>query len=597
MKQEQGSTLISIILIIILGCVVYCNSLNNKFVWDDHILVENNTYINNWSKVPHFFTKNIAMGGGEKFNSYRPLQMITYMIDYSLWKLDVRGYHFTNIFLHILATLSLYWLISILFKDKLISLLTSILFVVHPIHTEVVTYISGRADSLAALFIILCLIFYIKYLHFRNLKTYMLMLLSCIFALLSRENSLVLPALLLLYHYTFKKKFMIKGFLSIAAITFIYIIFRITVLKSLMIPIIYSGTLSQRIPGFFVALTNYTRLLLLPFGLHMEYGQQFFNIMEPKVIAGIAISFAILIYVFKNRKSKGLIFFSVGWFFITLFPSSNIYPLNAYMAEHWLYLPAIGFFLILAKALSSLCGLKKFRALTIVFIIALLLFYSYLTLKQNTYWREPISFYERTLKYAPHSARTHLSLGDLYSNMGRKEEAISLLKRAIELSPNHPYVYNNLGNIYMSIGKIEEAVEVYNRGIEMDPNYAGTYNNLANTYSNIGRKEEALILYKKAIELNPNLVQAYNNLGIIYYEIGRKEEAIKLYKKAIELNPNIAEVYSNLGRVYYDIGRKEEAINSYKKAIELNPNLALPNNNLGFTHSDSRKKRVNIEIP
>lgn len=147
--------LLSIALIIILGFIAYGNSLNGKFIWDDFNLVRDNRHIRNSSNITGIFTQDIGAGAAEKYNFYRPLQMFTYMIDYSLWKLNVKGYHLTNTILHILAALVIYWLIDILFRDNLLSLFTSLFFVACPIHSEAVSYISGRADSLVTLFMLL----------------------------------------------------------------------------------------------------------------------------------------------------------------------------------------------------------------------------------------------------------------------------------------------------------------------------------------------------------------------------------------------------------------------------------------------------------
>ena len=178
------TTLTSIFLIIILGFIVYSNSLDGKFVTDDFALVKDNIYIKDRAHLPKIFSKDIKIEGEKKYYYYRPVPLVTYMIDYSLWRLDVRGYHFSNTLFHILVALAIYWLMHVFFKDNILSLLTSILFIVHPIHTEAVAYISGRADLLAVLFMLLSFIFYVKYLDSKNIKTYILMSASYLSAIL-----------------------------------------------------------------------------------------------------------------------------------------------------------------------------------------------------------------------------------------------------------------------------------------------------------------------------------------------------------------------------------------------------------------------------
>jgi tetratricopeptide (TPR) repeat protein len=582
----------SMIIIIALGSVIYSNSLNGKFIWDDDLLIKDNIYIKNWSNLTKIFTEDMGAGTAVRTGFYRPLQIFTYMIDYSLWRLNVRGYHLTNIILHILVALGIYWFINILFADKVLSLLTSLFFVVHPIHTEAVAYISGRADSLAVLFMLLCFIFYIKNLQLNSIKLYIATILSYTLALLSRENSLILPLLLLLYHYAFKKKLKVREFLSLVSIVFAYILLRTLVLKSSPANILQSSiagfvTLFQRTPGFFVAITNYLRLLFFPSNLHMEYGMQSFSLTDPKAILGIAILFLLIFFTLRTKNTHKLVFFSLSWLIITLLPHSNLYPINAYIAEHWLYMPSIGFFLLLAQGLNFLHRRKEWRKFIMVFIISLLVIYSYLTIKQNDYWKEPIAFYERTLKYAPGSVKMFDNLGNAYKDINKYAEAINMYKKAMELNPLAVEAYNNLGYVYQQLGKNEEAMVLYKKAIEIDPSCAKAYNNLGNAYRDINKQQEAITLYKRAIELNPLAVEAYNSLGNAYCSINKYDEAITLYKKVIELNPLAVEAYNNLGNAYLGLTRYKEAIASYRKAIEIDTKYTLARDNLNKLYGKS----------
>lgn len=568
-KRGRGAALIFIILIIALGFTVYFNSLGGEYIYDDGDLIKNNLYIKSWSNISKIFTRDIFAGSARESNFYRPIQMITYMIDYSVWRLDVRGYHLTAVLLHILVAVSLYLLINALFDNRILAFFTSILFVAHPIHTEAVSYLSGRADPLCTLFILLSFFFYIRNISSGRPMWYILAFLSYIVACLSKEYSLILPALLLLYHFTFKKEIRISKFAPILVVTLIYIFLRATILKFPLSEGLYPSSLFQRLPGVFVAILDYLRLLFLPFSLHMEYGFRLFSFANPKVILGIVALSSLLIYATKERNNE-LVFFAISWFLITLLPVSNLYPINAYMAEHWLYLPSVGFFLILAKGLERLHNSERFRFLAIVFVVILLAFHSFLTIRQNNYWKNAVIFYERTLRYAPQKDRIYNNLGISYLATGNYNEAIKAFQKTVEANPKHKGVYNNLGIAYSRINEQGKAIEAYKKAIAVNPNVAQPYNNLGNSYAAIGNKEEAIRAYKKAIELNPNFAEAYNNLGTECLDV---EEAIKAYQKAIELNPDYANAYYNLSKVYSAIGRTEEAIELHKKAKQLNPRL------------------------
>ncbi|UCC94798.1 MAG: tetratricopeptide repeat protein [Candidatus Omnitrophota bacterium] len=573
------------VLIIIVGFGVYCNSLGGPFIWDDHHLVKNNVYIKRWSNVPKIFAEDIAAGAAGKFHYYRPLQIITYAFDYSFWRLNVIGYHLTNILLHIGAALLIYWLISLLFGDRILAFLTSIFFVIHPIHTEAVAYISGRADCLVAVFILLCCVFYIKYLEKSNIVFYLCMICCYMLALLSRENSLILPVILALYHYTFKKKIKLESFMSVVGLTFIFILLRLTALKFLLPPASSSTTVIQRVPGFFVALTNYLKLLFVPFSLHMEYENTLFAFTAPKAIVGIFLCLLLLIYAFKMRNKNRLIFFSISWFFVMLLPQSNLfYPLTAYMAEHWLYLASIGFFLILAKTITYLYKNKNFKIPTIVITIVLSMFYFYVTMRQNIYWAKPTTLFERTVKYAPHSYVAYTALGLTYHAEGKRQDAISAFKKAIEINPNYAEPYLNLGFLYIELGQTQEAIRSFKKAIENNPEYPEAYNNLGLVYHQIGKRKESVLLYKKAIDIFPYYARSYNNLGLIYEEEGNRNDAIASFRKAIEVDPDFSDAHNNLGVLLYKDGQKEEAAGLVKKAIKIDPENAAAYGNLALMY-------------
>jgi tetratricopeptide (TPR) repeat protein len=467
---------------------------------------------------------------------YRPLQAFTHMVDYSLWKLNPSGYHAMNIFLHILASLSLYWLVNIIFQDKLLSFFTAILFVVHPIHTEAITYISGRADPMALLFMLISFIFYIKYLKTENVGTYLLIFLSYTLALLSKENSLILPVLLLLYHFSFKKRIKLKAIMPFVILVTCYLGSRLILLKSATIHISKFSEITARIPGFFAALGSYLKLLVLPFGLHVDYGNRLFSFSSWKPLSGLIILTCLLVYAGKKRNSNNLVFFSISWFFLGLLPVSNIFfPLPFYLAEHYLYLPSIGFFLILAKLLTDVYRIKKYRLLVKGLVVFLLVFYSHLTIKQNRYWNNPFSLFQNSLKYEPQNPRSYNNLGIAYADAGKTSEAISCFLKVLEIKPDHLRAQNNLGLQYAKKDKHQEAIALFKKVTKTKPNYSEAYNNLGSVYLAKGEVNQAIATYKKALEINPDYALAHNNLGVAYHYKKDYDLAGRHFNKAIKL--------------------------------------------------------------
>jgi tetratricopeptide (TPR) repeat protein len=598
-KCNRTFFLVSLALIVLAGILVYANSLGGQLVWDDETLVRYNPYIKDWSYLPKIFTSRLGSVAKEAGAFYRPVQTFTYLVDYSIGRLNVRGYHLTNMAWHILAALSLFGLIQMLFRDGKLSLLTALLFIVHPVHTEAVAYISGRADSLAAFFMFCYFILYLK--HDEKPGGFLLgaMAVSYVLALLSKELSLILPPLVFFYHYAFAKPLDKKAFSVLAGTLIGYILWRLLVVGGGTVAEGIPPAFFARLPGVFVALTNYYRLLVLPFDLHMEYGGLLFPYSQPKAIVGVGLLALTLLYVSNKKRRDPFLFFAVGWFFITLLPSSNFFfPINAYMAEHWLYLPSVGFFLIVARFLIALYEDQKHKGIAIVVIIGLLVFYCVLTVRQNSYWNNGINFYKRMLYYAPSSSRLYNNLAKAYHDAGKNDELIEILRSAIQLQPDNALAHNNLGNAYKETGNLKEAIRSYQQAIVIDPKHAGPYYNLSTIYSDMGgkeKKDEAIALLNKSIELSPNFAKSYNKLGLIYLERGEMEKTIELLNRALKLNPDDPEVYHSLGYVYIQTGESRMAVDMYLKAIKADPNYVSAYNDLAIIYFTQKKYAKAIE--
>ncbi len=570
-------------LIIALGFIAYANLLNGKFLYDDLVFIKDNAFIKSPSLIINCFTKEIPAGTGmgRRSSFYRPLQTASYAINYAICKLDVRGYHLTNTILHIAVALCVFWFINILFQNNFLSLVTAILFVVHPIQTEAVSYISGRCDPLAFFFIILCMSIYIKLLNQDrfNIVWFIFLLLSYMCALLSKEHSLILPFLLLLYHLVFKKRIKVITFLSLLGVAAIYMVIRASVLKPIPASLV-TDTILDRIPGLFVAIFSYIKLLFLPFSLHMEYGQRIFTWTDPRAIGGILISLAILILGYFKRSNK-IILFSIGWFFLALLPVSNLYRINFFMAEHFLYIPSMGAFLLIAYFLSILYNDKKYKIAALILVTVGTVFFLGLTIKQNDYWKDPLTLYKRTLEFSSDSANANINLGQIYIGQGKFTEALFNFNKALEIDPNSADAYDNRGYVYDKLGDYHQALLDYNKAIELNPKYPETYNNRGSTNGKNGNYDQAILDYNKAIELNPDFAEAYSNRGNVYNIQNNYDQAILDYNKAIEIDPKYEKAYFNRGLAYDNKNNLDEAILDYSKTLELNPAYVEVYNNRG----------------
>ncbi len=608
------------IFIAVVGIIIYANSFGGEFIWDDASLVRDNVHIRSLAGMRAIFRGDIWQDAQERYFFYRPLQMASYALDYAVWGDNPAGYHISGTLAHVLAAMAVYWLISALFGGRRLALWTGLIFLAHPAQTEAVSYISGRADPLAAVFIILSLLFYSRYDRTGGKRFLALAVPLYGLALLSRESALVMPLLLVVYHAVFRRKPRPPGAALILAAAGAYLFLQLYALDLFIPPHLYNAsTLPQRMPGVFAAIASYARLLLLPFGLHMEYGNKTFDLSDPAVAAGMGITLLCVLWAFRRREKEGDPgFFGILWLFAALLPQLNIYPLNAYMAEHWLYLPMMGFALIVSHRLDlyykrrgGLAGKTPF--------IALLVFYSVLTVIQNTYWLDPVTFYKRTISYAPGSSKLYYNLGNAYYRGNRHMEAISSYKRAADIDPEDKRVYHNLGNAYIYSGKRDEAIEAYKKSIEINPSNIDAYNNLAVIYYDMGRKEEAIELFRKVKEMDPHYPGAGNLdiaikrasgdesataapdepveegaaeagaarvIAFLHAREGRYDEAAAILEREVSLNPGSARVRSELGVMYAESGRHKEAIEEFTIALEIDPGYAEAHNNMAACYYD-----------
>ncbi|MFA5032468.1 MAG: tetratricopeptide repeat protein [bacterium] len=613
----RGKRFIHILAIIILGIIVYVNSFRNEFVYDDIPIIEKNPYIKNWKYIPKIFTTDIFCMKDDPshrnnkntnhYYYYRPFQSISNMLDYYLWRLNPTGYHFSNLLWHLLTAVLVYFFVNLISRTPRVSLITGLLFVVHPLHTEAVAYISGRTDLMVSSFILLTLILFIKYrqtssietgFNLRNQKKYYYYtgaIFSFIFALLSKETAVMLPFILVLYDYslglninvlTLREK--IKNNYSFLFLyapfflgTLLYILLRIYVLT-------FGNWPSGKINFYLRLLTTcksivlYLKLLFLPFGLYMDRILTITtSIFDPAVLVFIIIGIGVIMAYKYNR----IVFFGALWFLLFFIPTSHlIVPLPRGMLEHWIYLPSIGFFMILATGIDKTLRLPfttGFKNIIKFFIAAVILMYAGLTIRQNNIWKNQITLFQNILKYNSFCPETYNNLGNIYAQKGLLDEAIQEYKKALILNPDSPDIHNNLGDVYERKGLLDEAIQKYKKTLMLNPNTPGIHNNFGNIYTKKGLFEEAIQEYKKELILNPNFPEIHNNLGNIYAQKGLFDEAIQEYKKALILNPDSPEIHNNLGDVYERKGLFDKAINESKEAIKLKPDLAEAYNTLG----------------
>ncbi len=579
-----------VVLLLTLAFAVYANSFRNQFVLDDLELVVNNPLIESRQNIIDIFKVGLFPAVPLAENFYRPVQSLTLKFDYLLWRKNPFGYHITNTLIHTINAILIFSIVLLITHNRRIAMIASVLFAVHPIHTAAVTYISGRADPLVALFGLTSLSFFIIYSEFKRILYYLASVVFFILALLSKEISLVLPLLFILYDICFLKKekktnvinFWIKRYAIYIFIVIAYILLRASVFNFSSFLQIGKLDFTARFLTACYIFLNYLKLLILPFGLHIDRTiQPIVSIFSPYCFAKVVI-LAVLGYAFiKSYKISKIIFFASAWFLINFIPISNLFrPLNAPMAEHWMYFPSIGFFILAAVGIDKIASIKLLKHSESIIVIFLIVSLSILTIKQNFVWKDRHTLYRHALKFSPNRPRLHSYLGNAYKDQGLFELALSEFNEAIRLNPEYAENYCNLGNLYEKTGRYNDAINAYRKSIAIKPKSASAYNNLGNVFTRKGEDGKAIEAYKKAAELSVNDYEIWVNLANIYLRTQNFKDSTECYKKAIELTSGSAEVYYNLGIAYAQINDFSAAKECWQKAVAIDPDFQKAKSNL-----------------
>ncbi|MBN1872061.1 MAG: tetratricopeptide repeat protein [Candidatus Omnitrophica bacterium] len=584
--------------LILIILVIYANSFRNEFVWDDNFLILKNPSITAWNYAWIHFAIDLYHSYS---NYYRPIQMISYMFDYSLWRFNVFGYHLTNVILHILVCISALYLFQVISKDTRVAFLGAVLYAVHPVHTGSVTYIAGRADSLTTLFMLLSVILFHKHFKTKSASASIIMyigsLISYLLALMSKEIALMLPIIVLTCRLCFvddkevteKRQILkfhyISPYIVICAVYAILRLYALNFQDYLIPPSRYS--IYSRLLTSIKAVGIYMGVATFPLELRMERSIAYVHsLFDKEVIITLAIAVLASVLIYRQRKilSRPAIF-GIIFFCVAILPLLNIYPLQDNMAEHWLYTPLVGACLFISSISLSIWDSRENLRIPIVVLIACYAaLLSFRTVARNNDWRNEDTIYHNTYYYNPASIKILNNLGNMYHARGDFNNAVFFHKEALKINPREHKTLYNLGRDYEEMGLIDNALEQYKKSVSEKRDYAKAYLKIGDIYYGKLGLGEAILFYKKAIQYDRLLTQAHIGLGDIYYDMGQYDEAKVNYDDAVRIEPHLPQAYNNLGNALFRMGLHEEAIINYKKAIDLAPAKLECLLNLGVTY-------------
>ncbi len=497
-------SILQLVLIFIITFIVYSNVIDGKFLFDDEHFILRNVYITDWKYIKNIFFSNVTSGAGLKDNFYRPLSTFMWLVINKIFGLNNKVFHIANILCHITNTIIIYLIIFKMFNIKTISIFASLFFSLHPVNTEAVCYISGLADPLSFIFVLLCIYLYILLREKNDVIKIFIFVASNILAILSKERSVVLPALLIIteiyfsikekttFLYLLKRKtYLITTYIISSLLSILWFISRITIFNFqntfnfFKLPNVYSQNLSVRIFTFLNAFKEYLKLIVKPYPLYIERTiPVFLNFFNSQVILGFSLIIGFMILSIVKLKKYPEIFFAFSWFLICLLPTSGIIPINSLFMEHWLYFSMFGICVFVSLLLKNYSWLK-------IFIFFILIIFGILTYKQTLIWLEPYTFFRHILKYNPNSVAANNNFAMAAAEKGELETAIFHYKKAISLDDTFPQPHHNLARIYILIGEINNAIEEYNKALKIDPDFIYSHLDLFNIYTQLKQKDKA----------------------------------------------------------------------------------------------------------
>ena len=560
------TVMLHLAIILVLGTVIYSNSFDCTFHFDDIISIVNNDAIKDVSDINTIW----------KSNSRRFIAYLSLAINHHFGALNVWGYHFFNLMIHLTTSLLVYWLMFITLKtpnvkslipvkdQQWIALVVALMFVSHPLATQSVTYIIQRMASMVTLFYLFAIILYLKGRLNQgstslSIGYFITALIAAIFALFTKENAFTIPLVILLVEISlFKRDKIVINFSKpriilgcIVFLSFLLLLFsRVSSSFFQTIPPSFGHTYTVTPWNYlltqFSVIAKYIQLLCFPINLNFDYDYAISNsLIEPRTFLSLGFLLALVglsIYLFKKQK---LISFGIMWFFITISIESSFIPLADLIFEHRTYLPSVGFFMILTVGIYQLVWQKNKKiALGLIFLI--IGTNSFATYQRNKVWKNEGTLWNDVIAKSPDKARPYLCRGNYYKNLKRNKEALSDFTKSISLNPAYIEPYNNKSTTLYNEGLLTEALSYLNYAIENSPDYTEAYINKGIVLATQKKYSKALENFNRAIAIEPNNADIYINRGLTYLNMGDKNKSCLDISTAIKLkHPEAQAIYNN----------------------------------------------------
>ena len=593
------------LLILVAVFASYAPSLQNGFVWDDTALILRDPLIRSWRLIPEGFNHFLFVDATAS-DFYRPVQRLTYTLDYAAFAFRPGPYHLTSLLCHAGAAIALLFFAEELLlalnvetrRRHLIALFAALTWAIHPVNSSAVIYISGRADPLAAAFGFLGLYLVIRSLRALGTnKTVVLAaaLIAFLLSALSKEAGLIFPVLAIAFLVLRKNWSDLWRTAAITALVFItYASLRLAA-EHIPPPVPRAPTPALLKPILISrAVAEYAGLILLPLNLHMDrdvdthpIGPNDANMTaaswrELQTLLGIVLMAALAYWMVRAYKRDSAVFAYLILFVVSYLPVSGIVELNATVAEHWLYLPSAFLFLAVALEIAGLLDSKRQQQRPIITVAVSVLFVMWLTfLATRTFirtfdWKNQRTFLERTLASGGDSARMLINLGGLDLSEEKLEDATVHLHAALEKDPDQPFAIINLAAVALKQNDFKLARQLLERATKMPVVEAQAYESLTVLESKETGRANLLRLRLATRTGAPNwaIEKRYVNL---LDETGARSAAVSELQRCLRTEWYRAESWQLLGELLSKAGLQDKAAVAFSCAESYDVHLQMHN--------------------
>jgi tetratricopeptide (TPR) repeat protein len=542
--------------------IVYIPTFGGEFILDDNPLIKNNPYIKGTHSLSSYLAQEDGVTdvtrsvGNYHTGYYRPLINLSYRIDYKIWGMRAPGFRATNLILHLMTSLILYHLIVLFVNDQKAALLAALLFSVHPVNTESVSWVTSRNNIMVTLFSLLS--FY-SYLKARRSVGYLRTLISAFFfmlAVLSKEFALMLLPIIFLYErFTGETKRSIRKefftYLPFILILLIYFLLRQSATGAVLSHKNMDALWHKIYFAPYLIVYNLS-CVLFPYRLHSFSVGYPASLLDWKALGSILLLLLLGIILWRKRNNKWVVF-SILSFLVSLFPVLNIISTSAssLIGMRWLYFPMSFLFIAVAWLIRESLLKRLSLALSCVSVVLVYFgFYTY-TLNEGLWQNERDFFHREVLQF------------------------------------NNPLYYSGLAELYLDEEKYGDAEKYFRESLKYYPNNARSYINYSALLIDTDRPQAALSLLNKAKSLimtHDELGEWFNNAGMAHFKLKNRAQAVKSFLKAVMYSPHQSLFWANLGGAYGSMGDYENSVSSLKKGLEIAPDSIELWKNLALTH-------------